>query len=172
MPYQFIRKHDLILLSEDSLALKILTVDSVVIGEIKEQANTITFQLNDVFRLKSHKLLNTEVELKELYIYMVFRKGVQNNSLHEIKDFDNLLYSRDVFGASYKHDKEKVKRNVESIVEIFVENISFMNEPDNEYSKSRGMPKESNYTEEFWKTCDCELYYPQNQVVFETMELR
>ena len=172
LPYQFIRKHDLILLSVDSLTLKILTVDSVVIGEIKEQVNTITYQLSNVFKLKSHKLLKTEVEIKEIYIYMVFRKAAQNNSLHEIRDFDNLLYFRYVSGASFKHDKEKVKRNVESVAEIFVENVSFIHEPDNEYSRASGMPRESNYTEEFWKACDCELYYPQNQVVFETMELR
>src|SRR5690606_30237434 len=105
-------------------------------------------------------------------MYMVFRKAAQTNSLHEIKDFHNLLYLKYVLGESFKHDKEKVKRSVERVVEIFVEDVSFIHEPDNEYSRASGMPRESNYTEEFWKECDCELYYPQNQVVFETMELR
>ena len=172
LPYQFIKKHNLILSNKDSLTTQILTLDSIAIGEIKEQKNTIAYQIVNVFDLKSRKALNTEVELTDFHVYMVFRKGAQYHNINSINNFNELLYLKKNYGVSYKHDKDKVKQNVETIEEIFVEQISFIHDEDNDYTKSRGMPRENKYSDEFWNECDCELYYPHNEKILEVMKMR
>lgn len=57
-------------------------------------------------------------------------------------------------------------------IEIFVENITFTNVVKEEYTNSRAMPRESRYTTEFWKNCDCGFYYQPNAKIFEVMEIR
>lgn len=172
LPYQMVEKYDLILIKSDSITTLLLTEDSLLIGEIKEQSNFIEYKINHVFLQRKRKAFNTEVDITAFYLYMVFRKqtAVSDNFLY--KNFNQLLYYSNRYHYTIKHDKEKEKRVIENFCEFFIENISFLDEEDREYTKSVGMPRDSKYETEFWKTCDCKLYYPQNTKIFEDMRMR
>lgn len=172
LPYQFIKKHNLQLNEKGNTAISILTEDSIVIGELNKRGDIIEYKINNIFDIKNRKALNTEVNVTDFHIYMIFRKSSPSEKIELIDDFNQLLYLKIIYKHSLKHDKEKIKRNIETIEEIFVENITFLNEIEDEYTNSRGMPRESKFTTEFWKECDCELYYPPNEDIFDSMIMR
>ena len=90
---------------------------------------------------------------------MVF-KNKDNNKLEElISNFDNLIYFKSIYGQKFKHNKNKNAKQMKSIEEIFVENVHFTDSFDNAYSKKRGMPLNSSYSDKFWKHCACDFYY-------------
>lgn len=171
LPYQFIRKNDLIVTARDSFTVEILTKDSVVIGEISKRADFIEYKINNIFDIKKRKLFNSKVDVTDFYISMIFRNSITTENLELIDNFSQLLYLKTIYKHSIKHDKEKVKRNIETIQEIFVEDIKYLNSVEEEYTNARGMPIESIYTTEYWKNCDCELYYPPNDKIFEVMKM-
>ncbi|MCB0803202.1 MAG: hypothetical protein KDB74_08885 [Flavobacteriales bacterium] len=172
LPYNFIKKHKLIQFFTDAFNSKILTPDSNIVGEMRIGSNTITYELNNIFELKTQKALNTEVTTTDFYIYMVFRKDDEQDVTELNKSYNKLLYLKIIYGQTFKHDKEKKKRKIETIEEIFVENISFTNLKDQDYSKHSGMPRSSSYDEEFWNDCDCELYYTlDNNTLTEMRQL-
>lgn len=171
LPYQFAKKNKLIFVKSDSITVEILTKDSIVIGEICKREDRIEYRINNIFDIKKRKALNTEVDNTDSHIFMIFKNYTSIKNYQLIDDFDQLLYLKTIYKHSLKHDKEKEKRNIETIEEIFVEDIGFVNTVDEEYSNSRGMPKESKYKDEYWKSCDCELYYTPNNKIFEVMDM-
>lgn len=173
LPYYMIKKHDLLLEKSDSFTTLILTEDSLPIGELKERDNLIEYRINNIFLFKYKKLLKTEVNLSDFHIYMVFRKpGTKSNYL--FNNYNQLLYCSQRYNYTLKHDLDKEPRVIDRTSEIFVEDISFLEEveEDREYTNAYGMPRYSKFKTDFWKECDCELYYLQNETIFEDMRLK
>lgn len=172
LPYRFIKKHNLILLLKDSVTTDILTADSLKIGELKQQPDYLEYSVKNIFEIKTRKAINTEVDITDFYISMIFRGQLKDYKNILIEDFSQLVYLKTNYNINLKHDKEKEIRKVETIEEIFVENISYVNSVDEDYTKSRGMPRQSKYSYEFWNECDCDLYYIQNPRFFDSMQLK
>ncbi|MAC96431.1 MAG: hypothetical protein CMC96_13125 [Flavobacteriales bacterium] len=171
LPHLQAKKHKLIFNTKDSSLITILAPDSVQVGHILTRDNYIEYQFNNVFELKKRKALNTEVETKDYFIYMVFRKNAYKSSLETLQNYNDLLYYKCNYGQSFKHDKNSRIKYMKSIEEIFVKNVSFINFESDDYSNQRGMPNKSNFTNKFWEDCDCEFYYQQEKEFFELLEI-
>lgn len=171
LPYQFIKKHDLILKETDTSTFEILTSEGLLIGHLIRMEDYTEYSINNVFAIKKRKALNTTVDNTDFHIYMLFR----NNSTAQPKVYDNfnqLLYLKKTYKYTLEHDKDQIKRHVEAILEIFVDNIRFSDTITGEYTRARGMPKDSAYKSEFWKACNNIFYYPPNAKIFDVMKMR
>jgi hypothetical protein len=162
LPHQLIYKHKLLVHTQDSVNYKILTPDSLKIGELNRLENRIDYRIDygilNSYANKEMKILKTEAFISDQIIFMSFRakEGVEPN---DIKNFENLLVYTYSYKSRLKHENDKKTRHYEVYKTLFVEDFTYLDQKDQEYDDRYGMPRKSLYSSPFWENCNCELYY-------------
>jgi len=91
---------------------------------------------------------------------MVF-KNEDSLEANEPYSLERLVYAKVLLEYRIKHNKDDDYTRIFRVDELFIENVSFVDSFEKgKFNDGYGMPKNSNYTEPFWETCDCLLYQP------------
>src|SRR5690606_28717914 len=139
---------------------EILYQDSIPIGKVEINSKYIAYSFEDINFVGTNKMFKTEVNRLKREVIMVFRY-MEGQDIKAIKNFDNLLYVKTLREYKVKHDKDKKFTNFFYLDELFIEELIYVQKVDKKsFNSSRWMKNNSNYTSEFWKTCNCELYNP------------
>lgn len=171
IPSDYIKAHKIIIDSSDSCHFRLLSSEGTEIGQVDLEDGFTKYSINDIFSRTSRSLLNTEVNWLNLEIILIFQSF--NRKTLTIEDsFDNIVYSKFSRYSAVKHDKETEYIHIRSDEELFVNKLEYINhKPDLEYTRNWGLPKSSSFSNEFWKNCDCEFYYPLHEKQIGGLEL-
>ncbi len=162
LPYQYSKKHALSYVQNESDSSKTLIYNSpgIRIGRLEKNENYTNYSILDNSFVGANSLANTEIQRVRKEVFMIF-KNDDNILASEIRNFDNLLYSKILLEYRIKHNKDDVYTRIFRVDEIFVEDVLLINSFEKgKYKHGYGMPKASDYKDNFWEKCDCVLYTP------------
>lgn len=163
VPSNFITDHKLKIDTIDAYQFILVSENLDTVGQIEKTEEFIKFSFNDIYSRKSRKLLNTEVNYLDNDIILIYSN---NQNIVDIlrNDFSHLLYYKHNHFASVKHDKDLEYTLVRSQNELYIEATEELKSiPDLEFERNWGLPKSSSFSNEFWKNCNCEFYYPLDE---------
>ena len=156
LPEVFSEKNGLVFNRVSDEFIEILTSSGDKVGQIRIDSTFIVYQIQDVFGWSNRTQFETEVKKVEAFTEMVFH-NVKGSDPTKIDDFDYLVYQKRFNVFDVKHNKDKAVKRVTQVYELFVEE----HEQLAKFKKSdiQTVPwKPSNYTTNFWESCDCPIY--------------
>ena len=160
LPNKYIEKNRLYLEEVTESLLKIYTKDSNELGTIELDSAYVKYKFRDIDSNITRKAPNLESTYLCSQITFVFnKKDDMNNYLYD--NFNNLVYSKieREYKIKYKEDKKYIR--VKNVEEIFVKDVLFVNKVNkDEYLYKYGLPKDSNYSNNFMNNCSNEFYKP------------
>lgn len=168
LPKQFIKDRKLIAKKNDEGVVELYNKDRLLYGKIESRTDYVVYSVNDYEKLKTRKLFKTEDQLLKLEYVMIFKRKLEIDVL-EIDVIDNLVYYRGISEHNTKHNKDKEYTFIRYEDEIFVEEVLF-NEgiiDEKKFYENGERFTKSNYTNPFWESCNCNLYYPPSNSILE-----
>lgn len=168
LPKKFIKDRKLIAKKNDEGTIELYNKDSLLYGKIESRTDYVVYTVNDYKKLKTRKLFKTEDQLLKLEYVMIFKRKPEIEVL-ELEAINDLVYYRGISEHNTKHDKDKEYTFIRYEDEIFVEEV-LLNEgiiDEKKFYENGERFTKSNYTKPFWESCNCELYYPPSNSIFE-----
>ncbi|RYM32527.1 hypothetical protein ERX46_14745 [Brumimicrobium glaciale] len=158
LPFQYHK--DLTYRFKDSSNIELFIKDSIYVGNIETTKDHVFYTISDYDFVGTNKLLKNEINRIQKQITLIFR-NYEGFNVKTIQNYDDLLYYKSYTELSAKHNEEKDYKRFTQVTELFFENVAYAQSINKkEIKDSTKNWRESNYTSEFWKTCDCELYEP------------
>lgn len=165
LPARYIEEHKLKQVPKKNGKIELYYKDNKLIGVIEVLPQYIKYSINDIRTNTTRKAFETEVNFKKIEVTMLFRNSGHSDPA-SMGNFDDLIYSKTLREYRVKHDKDRDYNKIFSVEEFFIENVRYSQAlGDTEYTNGIGMPKSSSHSSEFWKTCNCEAYYPPQEQI-------
>jgi hypothetical protein len=156
LPYQY--DNDLTYRIKDISIVELFNHYTIYVGSIETNKDYIKYSIADPGFSGTNIILKSEINRINNQITMIFR-NYEELDVTTINYFDDLLYFKSYREYNIKYKKAEDYVRIIQVEELFLENVSYFETVDkSKYNSTWGMGKKSNYTTEFWKTCDCELY--------------
>jgi hypothetical protein len=158
LPFQYHK--DLTYRFKDSSNTALFINDSIHVGNIESNEDRVIYTILDYDFVGTNNLFKHEINRIQKQITLIF-KNYEGFNVKTIKNYDDLLYYKSHNVLSTKHHEEKDYKRFTQVTELFIENVAYAQSINKkEYKDSTKKWNKSNYTSEFWKTCDCEVYEP------------
>lgn len=156
LPFQYDK--DITYRKKDSFNVEMFIKDSIYVGNIETNNRYVIYTIADYDFVGTNTLFKNEISRLYNHITLVFRNYV-GFDVTSIENYDELLYYKSHRAYTVKHEKDKEYKRTVQVDELFVEQVSYFQTINKkEFNSSIGMPKQSNYTLEFWNSCNCEVY--------------
>lgn len=171
LPYYFDKKNKLTYSIVDSSKVVIYGKDNIYVGFIEEKGGFVKYVISDNHFVGTNNLFNSEVHRLKREITLVFRKS-ELFDIKSKKNFEDLLYYKSNRELNAKHDKDKNFTNVILVEEFFVEAVSYHHMINTQQYDASLRRYSTNYSSEFWKSCDCAIYQEPNKYLLKNLEMR
>lgn len=170
LPFQYDK--DLTYKIKDSSNIEMFIKDSVYVGNIETNSKYVIYNMADYDFVGTNTLLKNEINRLYNNITMVFR-NYEGFDVTLIKNYDDLLYFKSHREYAVKHEKDNEYKRTVQVNELFFEQVSYERSINKkEFKSSAGTQKQSNYSIEFWNSCNCEVYEkPIRQLLSNLHEL-